>query len=67
MINRRNAFIGWLVLQVVKRKLRKQGARGGSALRRVGRLGAGAALAGGLAVGARRFLRGGGSGGTGAA
>lgn len=64
MFNRRNAFIGWAVLQVVKRKLRKQGAHAGAGsgvVRKLRRLGTGAALAGAIAVVARKLRRRGGA------
>lgn len=56
MFNRRNAFIGWAVLQVAKRKLRRHGRSGSGLLRGAGRLAAGAVAAGAVAVAARRLL-----------
>jgi hypothetical protein len=63
MFNRRNAFLGWVVLQVAKRKLRKgRGAgRASGLLRGLGRVTKLAALAGVGAVVAKRLRQRGGS------
>lgn len=56
MFNRRNAILGWVVLQVLKRKLRRRGQQPGR-LRRAGRVVL-AVLATGAVVLAARRLRG---------
>ena len=63
MFNRRNAFIGWIVLQLAKRKLRKQAGTEGAA-RKLGRIATVTALAGSVAVVARKLRRRSGTGGA---
>jgi hypothetical protein len=68
MLSRRNAVVGWLVLRIVKRKLRRAGHQSGP-LRTVGKVaGAGLGLVA-IGVAAAWFLgrNDGGSGGTGSA
>lgn len=68
MVNRRNAFVGWVVLRIVRRKLRRAGQQTGP-LRTAGKIaGAGLGLVA-IGVAAAWFLRrnDAGPGGTGSA